>query len=195
NRIYVALQIVDNKVASTTLATQIAAGNAPDILGPVGTAGRATFDGNYLDLNPYIQSSGINLSQYDPAVLRSYDIPGQGQIGLPLYAFPGRGQRGLPFAVSPSFFYNKKVLFAEAGLPSPPQRYGELYQGKEWNFDTVRELAKQLTVDDRGNDATSPSFSPDRIVQFGWDLQFGTDPRAMATLFGANRLIDDQGRA
>src|SRR5215207_3910675 len=42
NRIYIALQIVDNPIASTTLATQIAAGNAPDIVGPVGTVGRAT---------------------------------------------------------------------------------------------------------------------------------------------------------
>jgi multiple sugar transport system substrate-binding protein len=67
--------------------------------------------------------------------------------------------------------------------------------GKEWNFDTLRDVAKLLTVDDRGNDATSPDFQPDRIVQFGFDLQFGTDPRAMATLFGANRLIDDSGRA
>src|SRR5437762_7548187 len=50
NSTYLSLQIVDNKVASTTLATQIASGNVPDIVGPVGTAGRATFDGNYLDL-------------------------------------------------------------------------------------------------------------------------------------------------
>jgi multiple sugar transport system substrate-binding protein len=182
SRIYVALQIVDNRVASTTLATQIAAGNVPDIVGPVGTVGRATFDGNYLDLTPWIQSSGIDLSVYDQAVVNAYNIPSQGQIGL-------------PFAVFPSFVYFNKDLFDEAGLPYPPQNFGEQYQGKEWNFDTVRELARVLTVDDRGNDATSPDFAPDRIVQFGWDLQFGTDPRAMATPFGANRLVDDQGRA
>jgi multiple sugar transport system substrate-binding protein len=182
SRIYVALQIVDNRVASTTLATQIAAGNVPDIVGPVGTVGRATFDGNYLDLTPWIQSSGIDLGVYDQAVVNAYNIPGQGQIGL-------------PFAVFPSFVYFNKDLFDEAGLPYPPQNFGEQYQGKEWNFETIRELAKTLTVDERGNDATSPDFAPDRIVQFGWDLQFGTDPRAMATPFGANRLVDDQGRA
>ncbi len=159
NRIYVALQIVDNRVASTTLATQIAAGNTPDILGPVGTVGRATFDGNYLDLTPYIASNGIDLSVYDQAVVSAYNIPGQGQIGL-------------PFAVFPSFVYFNKDLFDEAGLPYPPQNFGELYQGREWNFETIRDLSKKLTVDDRGNDATSPDFAPDRIVQFGWDLQF-----------------------
>jgi len=181
-RIYVALQIVDNRVASTTLATQIAAGNVPDIVGPVGTVGRATFDGNYLDLTPYIQSSGMDLGVYDQAVVNAYNIPGQGQIGL-------------PFAVFPSYIYFNKDLFDEAGLPYPPQDFGQLYQGREWNWDTLRDLSKQLTVDDRGNDATSPDFQPDHIVQFGFDLQYGTDPRAMATPFGANRLIDDAGNA
>jgi multiple sugar transport system substrate-binding protein len=119
---------------------------------------------------------------YEPSVVSSYNIPGQGQIGI-------------PFAVYPSFVYFNKDLFDEAGLPYPPQKFGETYMGKEWNFDTVRDLAKILTVDDRGNDASSPNFQPDHIVQFGFDLQFGTDPRAMGTPFGANRVIDNEGRA
>src|SRR5690349_9971975 len=44
---YLRWQIVANRVASTTLATQIAGGKTPDIVGPVGTVGRATFDGNW----------------------------------------------------------------------------------------------------------------------------------------------------
>jgi multiple sugar transport system substrate-binding protein len=179
---YVALQIVDNTIASQTLATQIAAGNPPDIVGPVGTVGRATFDGNYLDLTPYIQASGMDLSVYDQAVVNAYNIPGQGQIGL-------------PFAVFPSFMYYNKDLFDEAGLPYPPQNFGETYQGKPWTWDAVRDIAKQLTVDDQGNDANSPNFQPDHVVQFGLDLQYGTDPRAMGTPWGANRLIDNSGNA
>jgi multiple sugar transport system substrate-binding protein len=119
---------------------------------------------------------------YDPAVVQAYDVPGQGQIGL-------------PFAVFPSFMYYNRDLFDEAGLPYPPQKFGQTYQGKEWNWDTVRDLARQLTVDDRGNDATSPNFNPERIVQFGFDLQYRTGPREMGTTFGANRLIDSEGRA
>jgi multiple sugar transport system substrate-binding protein len=182
DRIYLALQIVDNKIASTTLATQIAAGNVPDIVGPVGTIGQATFEGNFLDLADLIRANNVDLSVYDPAVVRAYDMPGQGQIGL-------------PFAVFPSFIYFNKDLFDEAGLPYPPQRYGETYLGKEWNLDAVRELALKLTVDDRGNDATSPGFNPDRIVQFGFDLQNANDPRSMGTLFGANRMVDREGMA
>lgn len=180
--IYLTLQIVDNRVASTTLATQLAAGNAPDIVGPVGTVGRATFDGNWLDLTDLIQSNNFDMSVYEPSVVQNYNQPGQGLIGI-------------PFAVYPSFIYFNKDLFDEAGLPYPPQHFGDKYQGKEWNFDTLRSLAMQLTVDDKGNDATSSDFQPDHVVQFGFDLQYGTDPRAMATLFGANRLIDNEGQA
>ena len=180
--IYLTLQIVDNKVASTTLATQLAAGNVPDIVGPVGTVGRATFDGNWLDLTNLIQANNFDMSVYDPSVVKNYDLPGQGLIGI-------------PFAVYPSFIYFNKDLFDEAGLPYPPQHFGDMYQGKEWTFDTLRDLAMKLTVDDRGNDTTSADFQPDHIVQFGFDLQFGTDPRAMGTLFGANRLIDNEAKA
>ena len=180
--IYLTLQIVDNRVASTTLATQLAAGNIPDIVGPVGTVGRATFDGNWLDLTDLIAANNFDMSVYEPSVVQNYTIAGQGLIGI-------------PFAVFPSFVYFNKDLFDEAGLPYPPQHFGDKYMGKEWNFDTLRDLAKQLTVDDRGNDATSSDFQPDHIVQFGFDLQFGTDPRAMATPFGANKLIDNEGRA
>jgi multiple sugar transport system substrate-binding protein len=180
--IYLTLQIVDNKVASTTLATQIAANNVPDVVGPVGTVGRATFDGNWLDLTDEIQANNFDMSVYEPSVVANYNLPGQGQIGI-------------PFAVYPSFIYFNKDLFDEAGLPYPPQRFGETYMGKEWNFDTLRELSQKLTVDEKGNDATSPDFAPDHIVQFGFDLQFTTDPRGMATLFGANRLADNEAHA
>src|SRR4030042_4470293 len=43
------LEIVDNDVASDTLAIQIAAYNAPDIVGPIGIRGRESFFGQWLD--------------------------------------------------------------------------------------------------------------------------------------------------
>ncbi len=64
----------------------------------------------------------------------------------------------------------------------------------EWNIDTLTNLAMQLTVDANGNDATSPDFDPDNIVQFGFGEQF-TDARGVATLFGAGSLVDDDGNA
>jgi multiple sugar transport system substrate-binding protein len=180
--IYLTLQIVDNRVASTTLATQIAAGNTPDIVGPVGTVGRATFDGDWLDLSPLIQANNFDMSVYDQAVVQNYNLPGQGQIGI-------------PFAVYPSYIYYNKDLFDEARLPYPPQHFGDTYMGREWNFDTLRDLAMKLTVDDRGNDATSSNFQPDHIVQFGFDLQYKTDPRAQGTLWGPATMVDNEKNA
>ena len=46
------IEIVDNEVAYETLATQIAAGDAPDIIGPIGIRGSNYFAGNFLDLEP-----------------------------------------------------------------------------------------------------------------------------------------------
>ncbi|GAB4193199.1 MAG: extracellular solute-binding protein [Roseiflexaceae bacterium] len=178
DKIYVALQIVDNTVAYNTLATQIAAGNVPDVVGPVGTAGRNGFAGQFLDIGPLIEKNGVDVSVYDEALVKSLNYPDQGQIGL-------------PFAVFPSFIYYNKDLFDEAGLPYPPQKFGEQYEGKEWNMDALRELGMKLTVDENGNDATSADFDPEKIVQFGFEPQWGTDPRAVATMFGADSLIKD----
>ena len=168
--------------ARAAFATRIASGTPPDVVGPVGVGGAEAFRGQWLDLKDLIAKNNVDLSVYGQGAVDFYKVAGQGQIGI-------------PFAVFPSFIYFNKDLFDEAGLPYPPQRFGDTYQGKEWNWDTLRDLAKQLTVDDKGNDATSQDFRPDSIVQFGFDLQYGTDPRAMATPFGANRLIDGAGRA
>jgi len=56
------LEIVDNAQAYDVLSTQIAAGNAPDIVGPMGIRGRASFPGAWLDLTPMIDSAGYDLS-------------------------------------------------------------------------------------------------------------------------------------
>ena len=45
-------------------------------------------------------------------------------------------------------------------------------------MDKVAELAKILTVDANGNDATSPDFDPENVVQWGFHHQFNDDARA-----------------
>ena len=65
---------------------------------------------------------------------------------------------GIPMAVYPSFIYYNKTLFDEADLAYPPHEVGEQYEGQDWTWDTVRELAMQLTVDANGADATDPAF-------------------------------------
>jgi len=186
DNIELVLEVVANESAYDTLATQIAAGNAPCVVGPVGIRGRDSFKGAWLDLQPFIDKYNYDLSDFDPSLVKFYQVEEEGQLGI-------------PFGVFPSFVIYNKDLFDEAGLPYPPTEYGQPYVDEngvehEWNIDTVRELAMKLTVDVNGNDATSPDFDPENIVQFGWMDQW-TDPRGIGTLFGVGSLVDENGNA
>ena len=180
------LEIVANASAYDTLATQIAAGNPPDIVGPVGIRGRDSFKGAWADMTPLIEATGYDLSVYDEALVEFYQVDGEGQLGI-------------PFAIFPSFVIYNKDLFDEAGLPYPPHEYGAPYVDEngnelEWNIETMTELAKKLTVDVNGVDATSADFDADNVVQFGWMNQW-TDMRGVGTMFGAGSLVDADGNA
>lgn len=185
DKIELVLEIVDNDVAYDTLATQIAAGNAPDIVGPVGIRGRDSFKGAWLDLDPMIAKYNYDLSDFDPALVDFYRVQEEGQLGI-------------PFAIFPSFIIYNVDLFDEAGLAYPPTEHGAPYidaDGNEmpWDMDTLRELGMFLSVDANGNDATSEDFDPENIVQFGFMNQW-TDPRGIGTFFGSGSLVADDGK-
>ncbi len=179
------LEIVDNPVAPETLATQIAGGNAPDIVGPVGVNGRDQFYGAWLDLQPMIDAANYDLSAFDPSMVEFYYVQEQGQIGI-------------PFGIFPSFTLYNIDLFDEAGLEYPPTEFGADYvlDGEDvpWDMDTLREIGMRLTVDVNGNDATSEDFDPENIVQFGFLNQY-TDPRGHGSYFGSGQLFDADGNA
>ncbi len=180
------LEVVDNDQAYDVLNTQIAAGNAPDIVGPMGIRGRASFPGVWLDLDPLIESTGYDLSDFDAVLVDFYRVEGEGQLGL-------------PFAVFPYFMMYNKDLFDEAAAPYPPASYGETYvdwngEEREWNTETLRDLAMYMTVDENGFDATMEGFDPNSIVQFGYGTGF-TDMRGELTLFGAANFVDADANA
>lgn len=174
------LEIVQNDVAYDTLSTQIASGNAPDIVGPVGIRGANAFNGRWLDLEPLVESSGFDLSVY-PAEQVDFWRTDEGLVGLPFAAFPG------------AIFYNK-ALFDEADLAYPPHEYGAEYEGQEWTWETLGELAQQLTVDANGENATGADFDPAQIVQFGFEHQW-SEPQRVGTTFGAGSVVADDGSA
>jgi len=177
--------IVNNTYAKDNLLTQIAAGNAPDIVGPVGTAGRLLLPGAFLDLAPLVAQFKYDLSDVDPAFLEFFKDEGK--------------LVGLPFASYPEFLYFNKKLFDEAKLAYPPQKVGDKYtlDGKQvdWTFDTMAAVAKKLTVDKNGNDSTSANFDKTSIQQYGWVPQWTDNARAVATLFGAYSQFDANGKA
>jgi len=177
------LEIVDYDTAFDVMSTEIAGGNAPDIVGPVGVSGAEAFHGQWLDLTSYIESSGYDLSQFSEGAVEFFNVGGEGQIGL-------------PFASYPSMLFYHRDMFDEAGLEYPPHVYGDPYildgEEVEWNMDTLAELARRLTVDVNGNDATSPDFDPESIEQWGYEPQY-QDLRAVGSYFGSGSLVADDG--
>ncbi len=174
------LEIVQNDVAYDTLSTQIASGSAPDIIGPVGIRGANAFNGRWLDLEPLVEASGYDLGQFDAEQVDFWRTD--------------EGLVGLPFGVFPAVMFYNKPLFDEAGLPYPPQEFGADYDGKPWDIETLTDIAKILTVDTNGNDATSPDFDPENIIQFGLEEQW-SEPQRFGSWFGAGSIVDEAGDA
>ena len=181
DKIELVLEIVPYDSARDTLATQIASGNGPDIIGPVGWGGSNAFYGQWLDVAPYIEETGFDLSVFDPALVKFYQTE--------------EGQVGLPFAVFPGAVYFIPAMFDEAGLAYPPQKYGEKYvlDGAEvdWNWDTMTEVAKRLTVDANGVSSVEDGFDATQIVQVGYSPQW-QHPNSVATFFGAAKIYEGE---
>ncbi len=170
--------------ARDALATELGAGNGPDIVGPVGVGGAEAFHGQWLDLAPSIAKAGYDLTQYGQGAVDFYKIGDEGQVGI-------------PFAIYPSELFYQRDMFDEAGLEYPPASYGKPYtlDGKpvDWSYDTIREIAMRLTVDKSGKAATEAAFDPNQIVQYGFEVQ-RDDLRGLAAYFGAGKLLADDGK-
>ena len=182
--IHLTFEVVTYDQANGTLATQIQSGNPPDIVGPVGIGGANAFHGQWLDLAPFIQKTNYDLSGFPANVVDIYKLD--------------EGQVGIPFAIYPSALFYRKSLFEEAGLNEPPHKYGEKYTMKDgtqrdWDYDTIREVAKLLTVDKANKDATQAGFDPKRIAQWGLELQ-RDDLRGLGAYFGPGSLVDADGK-
>lgn len=163
DKIQLILEVIPYNAAVDTLSTEIASGNGPDIIGPVGWSGSSAFYGQWLDLKDLIAKNNYDTSDFDPALVDMYQTE--------------EGTVGLPFAVYPAAVFYQTKMFDEAGLAYPPATYGEKYKmpdGAEvdWNWDTLTQLAKMLTVDKNGKDATQEGFDRTQIAQYGFDPQY-----------------------
>jgi multiple sugar transport system substrate-binding protein len=177
--IHVTFEAVPYAGARDALATQIASGNGPDIVGPVGIGGAEAFHGQWLDLQPYIDKNGYDMSQFPDSTVSLYNVGGEGQVGI-------------PFAVYPSALFYKADLFKEAGLAEPPHDWGGTYTMPDgsvvpWDYDAARKLGLLLTVDKNGKDATDPAFDPENIVQWGFEPQ-RDDLRQVGAYWTAGQL-------
>ena len=171
--------------AADALSVQLGSGSGPDVVGPVGVGGAERFKGQWLDLQPYIDKAGIDMSQFPESTVQLYNAGGEGQLGI-------------PYAVYPSVLFYKADMFKEAGLAEPPHEWNATYKmpdgsTRPWDYDTVAEIAKILTVDENGNDASQAEFDPEKIVQWGFEPQ-RDDLRQTGAYFGAGALLGSDGK-
>lgn len=68
--------------------------------------------------------------------------------------------------VTTSLMYNKD-MFTKADLPLPPTKVEDA-----WSWDQFVNVAKKLTLDTSGHNATDPKFDPNNIKQYG--VEFAT---------------------
>ncbi|MBI9044973.1 MAG: extracellular solute-binding protein [Anaerolineaceae bacterium] len=179
--IEIVIEFVDYEQAVDILSTQIAGGNPPDIIGPVGWSGVNPFEGLWLDMEPYLE--GYDFSDFSDAAVESYRLE--------------EGLVGLPFAMYPSGIFYNRDLFDEAGLEYPPAEWGADYaDGEPWDVAKMEELALLLTVDANGNDATNPEFDAEDIIQFGYHTVWSDGLKMdCAAIFGAGNVVDADGNA
>jgi multiple sugar transport system substrate-binding protein len=154
-------------------------------VGPVGFSGANSFADQWMDISPLIEASGFDTSVYDESLIE-------------LYRLQGGGLSGLPFAVFPSVTYYNRGLFEEAGLNFPPAEFGAPYvmpDGTEvpWNYETVREIAKILTVDANGLTPNDEGFDPDAIEQFGLNFNWAALRLVLTQLYPATIFNEETG--
>ena len=161
--------------APERLVAMIAGGEPPDLLGPGGVDVVGTYLDQIADIQPFIDGESFDMSDFYGAAVDLYQLP-EKTVGLPLGMFP-------------SFIFYNIDLFDAAGVDYPTHDYGDT----SWNHTALREMAMQLTLDANGNNATSPDFDPNNIVQYGFDDSW-TDPRGFTASFdppGKGRPLSD----
>lgn len=133
--------------------TWLSAGTSPDLLAyPPEWAALYMESSNgtaYLDLTPYAEGEdGIKVGE---------DV----YQGIYEQGFYDGKLVALPKDYSTSAFYINTALFDAAGIEYPKEG---------WTWDDALAIAQELTLDSKGNNATSPDFNPDDVVQWGIDI-------------------------
>ncbi len=181
--IYLVDEIIPNASAPDTLATEIAAGAGPDIVGPVGWIGSNAFYGQWLDLAPYIKADNYDTTKFDASLYKMYQADTE------------QGTVGLPFAVYPSAIWFNQKLFTAAGQNPPPQKYGDQYTfagtttAVDWNWDAVKKLGQLMTIDKNGKNALDPAFDKTNVVQYGFTWQWENKASYWGSYFGNGQFL------
>ncbi|KIL38178.1 ABC transporter substrate-binding protein [Gordoniibacillus kamchatkensis] len=134
----------------TKLTAMVAGNDVPDIaqMESASIAYPLAEQGKFYNLQEFLSSDReINADRLVPNI--SYSLEPGNVIGLG----PGPESFGL--------FYNEDI-FKDAGLAPPPSKASEA-----WTWDKFVEVAKKLTIDTKGRNASDAGFDPKNIKQYG----------------------------
>ncbi|MBD2868852.1 sugar ABC transporter substrate-binding protein [Paenibacillus sp. IB182493] len=134
----------------TKLTTMIAGNEEPDVamMESATLAFPLAEEGKFINLEDYLNS--------DPSFSADKLVP-----HISYYAEPGNLIGLSPGPETFALYYNVD-MFTDAGIEPPPASAEEA-----WTWDEFVEVAKRLTIDENGKNASEPGFDPKRIRQFG----------------------------
>jgi multiple sugar transport system substrate-binding protein len=130
---------------------EISAGTAPCLVGfDSSDLPRVYLMGALMDLSPLMAADGFDpMAEFFPSVYNTGIVDGK------------------PVAIakdySVSAFYANTDLLEKAGIEVPTEG---------WTYDDYLNYAQLLTIDENGNNATSPDFDPTKVVQWGGSLPY-----------------------
>lgn len=152
----------------TQLLVDLAAGTAPDLWSQDASAlARLVSSGYVLDMNECVALvPELDLGRFFPSVLAIH----QQEEGGPVY--------GLPNDFTPMVIYYSNKALERAGV-EPPQA--------GWTWDEFVDFAKSVTLDANGNNANSPDFDAENVVQWGYRV------RRFLTFEGLYRIWQNSG--
>lgn len=114
----------------------------------------------------------------------------EGAESMPLDSITFKAD-GVPVAYSGAnealFLYYNKDMFDAAGIAYPDAR-------TPMSWDEFVETAKLLTLDANGNNATSPDFDPNNIVQYGCNVDNWTWQLEVWALSNGGRWFSEDGK-
>ncbi|SFJ80221.1 multiple sugar transport system substrate-binding protein [Paenibacillus sp. UNC496MF] len=137
----------------TKLTTMVAGNDEPDVamMESATIAFPLAEQGKFLNLQDYMdKDTELNMDALVPNITYSAE-PGN-VIGI------GPGPETFVL------YYNEDV-FKDAGIEPPPADPSEA-----WTWDQFVDVAKRLTIDNKGRNATETGFDPKNIKQFGINL-------------------------
>lgn len=172
--INVRAQHIPNTAYAEKITTMLAAGDPPDVayLGEQQAFPWAQ-EGKILDLTKYFDAQPIDQSLLESTY---YHFDG------------GKKLMGTGLATGIILLYYNKDIFEAAGVDAPPSKAQDA-----WTWDEFVEVAKKLTKDRNGNDASSPDFDPGAIDTYGIAFPQWWGGYLPFVLSNGGNIVNDEG--